>query len=101
MKNPGKSCFVKERGNVLKGRHCPLVRYIVRSRKGSKEGLAIGDVFEQFEHKITLGLLLFLLLCGSQAGSQVAFAVAMKFGAVFIDAKIINNKFLAKLVVKV
>ena len=92
---------MKERGDVTKDRQCPLIGYLIRSRKCRKEILAIRNIFEQLEHKTTFGLLLFLLLCGSQAGSQVAFAVAMEFGAVSINAKIVDNKFLAKLVVEV
>ena len=101
MENPGQGCIMKERGDVTKGRYPQRICCIIGSRKSSEEGLAIGNIFEQFEHKITLGLLLFLPLHGGEAGSQVALAVAMEFGAVSVDAEIVDDKFLAKLVVEV
>ncbi len=63
--------------------------------------MAVGDVFEELKHKGPLGLLLFLLLYRGQTGGEVALTVAMKLGAIFVNTKIINDKFLAQLVIEV
>jgi hypothetical protein len=51
--------------------------------------------------KYRLRLLFFLLLHGREAGGEVALTVAMQLGAIFIHAKIIDDKLLTQLVVEV